>query len=323
VSRSYGQKEKHIDGRAGRFGLSSQSATSSRNSSVRVINILGKDIVRYPVQLEREIKIKKYFYPFGITAVDCNVDEGVNGCAVLKIDENSACSRDNRLRSGDLLLSVNNEQMRNVSNSAARSILARASLTSRDVVVVYIPQQDALKFKHRLIEHCDNDLSKLKSEIVCIDNEGEVGVGAFSSLTSSSSVSICSSLFSSSSANMEDDRAVHSPSVAGLKSKSTSCSSSDLASACHGGHQRRHGQHGRCRQCAAPCSTCSTMSSSPALSTSSLASSSPKTSAVVKSGKHRSASSHRHHRHHHHESTAAAFSSSRPKNRKKFNPSLF
>lgn len=110
------------------------SRSSSRSGSVKIVNILGKEILKLPSFLEREIKIKKNFDPLGITKVDCSVDEGMNGCCVLKIDHNSACARDGRLKCGDYLLSVNNEQMRNLSNSSAKAILTRASLISNDVV---------------------------------------------------------------------------------------------------------------------------------------------------------------------------------------------
>lgn len=109
------------------------SRSSSRSGSVRIVNILGKEIVRLPSTLEREIKIRKEFDPLGIARVDCSVDEGMNGCCVLKIEPNSACARDGRLKCGDYLLSVNNEQMRHLSNSSARAILTRASLISNDV----------------------------------------------------------------------------------------------------------------------------------------------------------------------------------------------
>lgn len=110
------------------------SRSSSRSGSVKIVNILGKEIVRLPSSLEREIKIKKKFDPLGIAKVDCSIDEGMNGCCVLKIEPNSACARDGRLKCGDYLLSVNNEQMRHLSNSSARAILTRASLISNDVV---------------------------------------------------------------------------------------------------------------------------------------------------------------------------------------------
>jgi hypothetical protein len=116
------------------FSSTLASRSSSRSSSARIINILGKEIVKLPVELECEIKIKKKFDPLGIQAVDCLCDEGVNGCIVLRIEPYTACARDNRLKVGDYLVSVNNEQMRNLTNSSAKGILNRASLTSSDVV---------------------------------------------------------------------------------------------------------------------------------------------------------------------------------------------
>lgn len=110
------------------------SRSSSRSGSVKIVNILGKEIIKLPSFLEREIKIKKNFDRLGIAKVDCSIDEGMNGCAILKIDQNSACAKDGRLKTGDYLLSVNNEQMRNLSNSSAKAILNRASLISNDVV---------------------------------------------------------------------------------------------------------------------------------------------------------------------------------------------
>lgn len=108
--------------------------TSELPNNIKVINILGKEIVRLPCNLEKEIRIKKNFYPLGIISVDCTVDEGINGCVIKRIESNSACAKDGRLKIGDFLLSVNNEQMRILTNSNARAILNRASLSSKDVV---------------------------------------------------------------------------------------------------------------------------------------------------------------------------------------------
>lgn len=101
---------------------------------IKVLNILGADIVKLPNNLEREVKIKKNFDSLGINSVDCFIDHGINGCAILKIEPNSACSKDQRLDCGDYLLSVNNEKMRSLTNSRAKTILNRASLSSSDVV---------------------------------------------------------------------------------------------------------------------------------------------------------------------------------------------
>lgn len=135
-SRGIGVKSNTTSFMSSRAASTSTAASrsSSRSGSVKIVNILGKEIVRFPNSLEREIKIKKNFDPLGISKVDCSVDEGMNGCCIVKIEANSACARDGRLKCGDYLLSVNNEQMRHLSNSSARAILTRASLISNDVV---------------------------------------------------------------------------------------------------------------------------------------------------------------------------------------------
>lgn len=107
---------------------------SKPSNKIKIINILGKEIVKLPSYLEKELRIIKNFYPLGISMVDCSIDEGINGCIIKKIETNSACAKDGRLKVGDYLLSVNNENMRILTNSSARAILNRASLTSKDVV---------------------------------------------------------------------------------------------------------------------------------------------------------------------------------------------
>lgn len=135
----------------------------SRSSSFKIINILGKEIIKLPTFLEKEIKIKKSFDPLGITLVDCYVDEGVNGCIILKIEKSSACYKDSRLNVGDYLLSVNNEQMRNLTNSSARAILNRATLTSSELIsIIYIPAKDALNYVNKFNKYYSTEF-KLKN----------------------------------------------------------------------------------------------------------------------------------------------------------------
>ena len=119
----------------------------SKSNSFKIVNILGKEIIKLPSCLEKEIKIKKSFDPLGISVVDCYADEGVNGCIIIKIEKSSACYKDSRLNVGDYLLSVNNEQMKNLTNSSARAILNRATLTSSEFIsITYIPAKDALNY---------------------------------------------------------------------------------------------------------------------------------------------------------------------------------
>jgi hypothetical protein len=71
-------------------------------------------------------------------SVDSNHDEGQNGCKIVKITENSAAHRDGRLAIGDYILAVNNENMRNITNATAKSVLKRASLVSTDIMYVCV-----------------------------------------------------------------------------------------------------------------------------------------------------------------------------------------
>ena len=119
------------------FFIQPQQATTTTTTLTRanIVNILGREIVKLPAWLEREVRIKKHFDTFGITRVDCTVDEGLNGCVVERVEANSACARHpDSPRVGDYLLAVNNEQMRQLSASSAKAILNRASLTSSDIV---------------------------------------------------------------------------------------------------------------------------------------------------------------------------------------------
>ena len=62
--------------------------------------------------------------------VDASIDEGVNGCCIRSI---TTTSTDICLKSDDFILSMNNENMRKISNAQARSIIRRASLIGSDI----------------------------------------------------------------------------------------------------------------------------------------------------------------------------------------------
>ena len=100
------------------------------------------------------------------------VDQGINGVAVSSLVRGGAVHQDGRIRAGDLVLAVNNEPMVNVSNSQARAIIRRTQLVSSDVIVTYIPGQDAAKYRETLLhsynQSSDSDPSKMRS--VKIDN---------------------------------------------------------------------------------------------------------------------------------------------------------
>ena len=61
------------------------------------------------------------------------MDKGVNGMLVVAVVAGGCIARDGRIVPGDYLLSVNNESLRNVTNSQARAILRRTQLLSTDI----------------------------------------------------------------------------------------------------------------------------------------------------------------------------------------------
>ncbi|XP_037793557.1 uncharacterized protein LOC119589053 isoform X2 [Penaeus monodon] len=95
--------------------------------------------------MERTIKIKKGADQLGVNIEV--VDQGVNGVVVSSLVRNGAVHKDGRLHAGDFILSVNNESMRNITNSQARAILRRTQLVSTDVSICYIRGQDAAAFR--------------------------------------------------------------------------------------------------------------------------------------------------------------------------------
>jgi len=212
----------------------------SRSSSVKIINILGKEIIKLPLCLEREIKIKKEFKTLGISLVDSNVDEGVNGCCILKIEKNSACFNDARLQVGDYLIAINNEQLRNVSNSSARAILNRATLTSSEyLLVVFIPLNDALQYVEQFnkihgssfkLSNSSKNISAITTATTKTKNGRKIEktLKKISKLKSPSSTSVSSTRSSSSNS-----------SISSIDSSSSS-SSSSLSSTCSCSNDKKH-----------------------------------------------------------------------------------
>ena len=74
--------------------------------------------------------------------VEPTTNNGANGCVVKVIVANEAVAMDGRIQVGDLIVAINNETMRRVTNAQARAILRRASLMAMDirwaVVFIYI-----------------------------------------------------------------------------------------------------------------------------------------------------------------------------------------
>lgn len=90
---------------------------------------LSQDVIPLPIHLEHEVRIAENFDQLGL-AVDPAVDAGVNGCCVRSIADPSICPR---LKPGDFILAINNENMRKINNAQARSILRRAALIRSDI----------------------------------------------------------------------------------------------------------------------------------------------------------------------------------------------
>ncbi|XP_065558725.1 multiple PDZ domain protein-like isoform X2 [Artemia franciscana] len=114
---------------------------SSTQGAIDQLSGWPLDIVPLPSALERTIKVKKGSDQLGISVEV--VDQGVNGVTVTGITKNGAVWKDNRLRPGDYIITVNNESMRFATNAQARAVLRRTQLVSTDISIVYIPSADA------------------------------------------------------------------------------------------------------------------------------------------------------------------------------------
>lgn len=112
--------------------MASPALSTSSQSSGRVITFLNHEVIQLPVYLEREIRVKQNFDQLALV-VDAYVDEGVNGCYVRSIASTTNLTHQQILRPGDYILSINNENMKKISNAQARSIIRRASLMGSDI----------------------------------------------------------------------------------------------------------------------------------------------------------------------------------------------
>ncbi|XP_034237523.1 disks large homolog 2-like [Thrips palmi] len=115
-----------------------------------VAAVWGSDVLQLPTSLEIDIRIRKGSLPLGLS-VD-SVGRGVNGMLVVAVVPGGAAYRDGRMVPGDLVVSVNNESLRHVTNAQARAILKRANLVSTHLNVVYIPGEAAAAYRRSLAE---------------------------------------------------------------------------------------------------------------------------------------------------------------------------
>ncbi|GAB1610664.1 hypothetical protein Ahia01_001352700 [Argonauta hians] len=133
--------------------FSSPSSTPPRTMSPRMsplpspisLRSLSGSVDSLPASLEKSIKVQKGQYHLGVT-VDA-VDKGINGCVVKSISPEGAVYRDGRIAAGDYIVSINNENMRRITNAQSRAILRRASLLGMDISISYINASDANTYK--------------------------------------------------------------------------------------------------------------------------------------------------------------------------------
>ncbi|CAG7720104.1 unnamed protein product, partial [Allacma fusca] len=114
-------------------------STSTGNGTVGSSSVLST-ILPLPSALERNVKIKKEEDQLGMTVEV--IDGGINGGIVTALAKSSPIAQDGRIRVGDYILSINNESLRNLSNSQVKAILRQAQF-STDLSISYIPSGDA------------------------------------------------------------------------------------------------------------------------------------------------------------------------------------
>lgn len=80
-------------------------------------------------------------------------DGGVNGMVVRSLTRGGTLAKDGRIQPGDYLVSVNNENMRGVSQNQALAVLRRTQLVPQggQVPITYIPAQDAVVFRTTML----------------------------------------------------------------------------------------------------------------------------------------------------------------------------
>ncbi|XP_015791818.1 multiple PDZ domain protein isoform X2 [Tetranychus urticae] len=115
------------------FGFNSRTPSENIDPSLSVILPL-------PSALERTIRIRKGNDPLGLTLE--LADRGINGLVVKALAHHGAIYKDGRVQLGDYLVAINNESLRNVTNSQARAVLRRAQLLSTDISLKYVPAED-------------------------------------------------------------------------------------------------------------------------------------------------------------------------------------
>ncbi|KRZ83845.1 Multiple PDZ domain protein, partial [Trichinella sp. T8] len=113
------------------------NASSSSASSVKLQCSI-------PESLTKTIKIKKKLSSFGVKVEAAQYGSG--GCVVKSIDKYSAVDFDGHLKVGDMLLSVNGQDLKHASRAQVKAIMRRVNLLTSDISVKYVPAESVKKY---------------------------------------------------------------------------------------------------------------------------------------------------------------------------------
>ncbi|KRZ12556.1 InaD-like protein, partial [Trichinella zimbabwensis] len=113
------------------------NASSSSASSVKLQCSI-------PESLTKTIRIKKKLSSFGVKVEAAQY--GSSGCVVKSIDKYSAVDFDGHLKVGDMLLSVNGQDLKYASRAQVKAIMRRVNLLTSDISVKYVPAESVKKY---------------------------------------------------------------------------------------------------------------------------------------------------------------------------------
>ncbi|UJR23757.1 hypothetical protein I4U23_026734 [Adineta vaga] len=125
--------------------MASPVLSSSSRSSGHCLMLANPQVIELPVELQREIVIKHDFDQLNLI-VDPRIDNGINGCCI-----QSLTSMDTGLHPGDFIVSISNENMRQISNAQACAIIRRASLIRSDISIIFICGIAARNYREQLL----------------------------------------------------------------------------------------------------------------------------------------------------------------------------
>ena len=127
-------------------GASSPSPSPSSASPLLLRSPLwASDVVPLPSSLETHLKLPKGPLPLGLGLE--TVEKGVNGMRIATLTPSGAVARHGRVRPGDYLTRLNNENLRCVTRAQSRSILKRANVVGKTVGLSYIDQDEAESYR--------------------------------------------------------------------------------------------------------------------------------------------------------------------------------